>query len=136
MVVLLAKRGTDVLQRSTRNLPLHSSKLEINRIFEKFFRDATTSAAKYKSWRVLMKPNCASDTPRAAAAAAEFRLLPRHDCICVYVFVLMFNLTDSPFCELCASGNVMDASHLDVRSVLKSLDCMWKKYWRTRYLMT
>ncbi|GFW36994.1 hypothetical protein TNCV_5018921 [Trichonephila clavipes] len=53
----LAKRGTNVLQRSTRDLALRSAKLENNRIFKKCFRDAATSAVKNKSWRVLIKPN-------------------------------------------------------------------------------
>ncbi|GFW61758.1 DDE_3 domain-containing protein [Trichonephila clavipes] len=34
MVELLAKRGTDILQRSSKDLPLHSAKLEINKIDE------------------------------------------------------------------------------------------------------
>ncbi|GFV91402.1 hypothetical protein TNCV_899191 [Trichonephila clavipes] len=75
MAVLLAKRGSDILQRSSRDVPLHSAKLEINRIFKKCFRGAATSAAKNKSWRVLIKPNCVSDSSRAAAAVAVFRLL-------------------------------------------------------------
>ncbi|GFU46635.1 uncharacterized protein LOC103521360 [Trichonephila clavipes] len=50
MVDLLAKRCIDILQRSTRNLPLHSAKLEINRIYKKkCCRDAAASAAKNKS---------------------------------------------------------------------------------------
>ncbi|GFW82850.1 uncharacterized protein TNCV_3494201 [Trichonephila clavipes] len=74
-------------------------------------------------WRVLIKPNCVSDSPRAAAVA-EFRLLTGHDCLCAHLY--HFNLTDSPFCVLWASGQVMNASHLDVRSALKSLDCSAK----------
>ncbi|GFW37908.1 uncharacterized protein TNCV_4631101 [Trichonephila clavipes] len=95
MVDLLAKRGTDILQRSTRDLPLHSEILEINRIFKNCFLYAATCAAKNKSWRVLIKPNCVSDSPRAAA---EFRLLTGQDCLCAHLY--RFNLTDSPFCVL------------------------------------
>ncbi|GFY11355.1 uncharacterized protein TNCV_4473381 [Trichonephila clavipes] len=98
---LFAKRGTDIHQRSTTELALHSTKLEINRIYKNCFRDAATIAAKNKSWRVLIKPNCVSDSPRAAAVA-EFILLAGHDCLCVHLY--RFNLTDSPFCVLCASG--------------------------------
>ncbi|GFT26700.1 uncharacterized protein TNCV_3604991 [Trichonephila clavipes] len=91
MVDLLAKRGTDSLQTSTRDLLLHSAKLEISRIKKKCFRDTATSVAKNKSWRMLIKPNCISDSPRAAAVV-EFRFLTGH--------LFRFNLTDSPFCVL------------------------------------
>ncbi|GFV78555.1 uncharacterized protein TNCV_1888611 [Trichonephila clavipes] len=64
------------------------------------------------------------NSPRAAAVA-EFRLLTGHDCLCAHLY--RFNLADSIFCVLCASGQVMDASHLDVCSALKSLD-----QWRTQ----
>ncbi|GFW51652.1 uncharacterized protein TNCV_4213281 [Trichonephila clavipes] len=80
-------------QRSTRDLPLHSAKFEINRIYKKGFRDA----ARNKSWRVLLKPNCVSNSHHAAVA--EFRLLTRHDCLCAHLY--RFNLADS---LLCASG--------------------------------
>ncbi|GFU41121.1 uncharacterized protein TNCV_1058491 [Trichonephila clavipes] len=89
--------------------------------------NAATSAAKNKTWRVLIKPNYASDSPRAAAVA-EFRLLAGHDCLCAHLY--RFNLTDSPF--VC----FMDASHLDACAVLKSLDWIVKKLWRARCLMT
>ncbi|GFW29076.1 uncharacterized protein TNCV_2356341 [Trichonephila clavipes] len=111
MTDLLAKRGTDVFQRSIRDLPLHSAKLEIIKIFIKCFRDAANSAAKNKSMRVLIKPNCVLDSPRAAVVD-EFRLLTEHDCLCAPLY--RFNLTDSPCCTLCASGQVMEASHSDV----------------------
>ncbi|GFW77171.1 HTH_Tnp_Tc3_2 domain-containing protein [Trichonephila clavipes] len=48
--------------------------------------------------------------PRAAAVT-EIRLLTGHDRLCAHLY--RFNLTDSPFCVLCASGQVMDASRLD-----------------------
>ncbi|GFU62065.1 uncharacterized protein TNCV_4892841 [Trichonephila clavipes] len=120
--ILSAKRGPDILQRYTRDLPLRSAKLEINRIFKKCFRDAATSAG-WISWRVLIRSNCVSDCPRAAAVA-EFRLLTGHDCLCALLF--RFNLTDSPFCVLFASGQVMDAVHLDVCSTFKNLECIMK----------
>ncbi|GFX39791.1 uncharacterized protein TNCV_2105351 [Trichonephila clavipes] len=85
MADLLAKRGTDIPQRSTRDLPLHSAKLEINRILKNCFRDAVISAAKNKSWRMLIKPNCVSDSPRAAAVA-ELRLLTGHDCFSAHLY--------------------------------------------------
>ncbi|GFV12542.1 uncharacterized protein TNCV_4424951 [Trichonephila clavipes] len=78
-----------------------------------------------KSWRVLVKPNCVSNSSRAAAVA-EFRLLIGHDCLDAPLYCC--NLTDSLFCVLCASGQVLDASHLDMSSALKSLDCIVKKY--------
>ncbi|GFU68681.1 uncharacterized protein TNCV_308961 [Trichonephila clavipes] len=93
----------DILKRSAKDLPLPSA--------IKCFRDAATSAAKNKSWRVLMKSNCVSD-PLRAAAVAELRLLTGHDCLCAHLY--RFNLTDSLFCVLCASAQVMDASYSDV----------------------
>ncbi|GFT93434.1 transposable element Tc3 transposase [Trichonephila clavipes] len=64
----------NILQKTTRNLPLHSEKLETNRIYKKYFRDAAASAAKNKSLRALIKPNCVSDdSPHVAMA--ELRLL-------------------------------------------------------------
>ncbi|GFV22446.1 uncharacterized protein LOC103523915 [Trichonephila clavipes] len=94
MAYLLSKRGTDILQRSSRNMPLHSVKQKISRMTKKCFQDSATSAAKNKSWRVLIKHNCVSDAPRAAAVA-KFRLLTGHDCLCAHLN--RFNLTDSPF---------------------------------------
>ncbi|GFV30293.1 uncharacterized protein TNCV_97681 [Trichonephila clavipes] len=132
MVDLIGKRGNEILQRSFRGLPLHSTKLEINRICQKCFQDEAASAAKNKSWSVLVKPNSVSDSPRAAAVT-EFGLLIGHDCLCSHLY--RFNPTDSPFCVLCASGQVMNSAHLDVCSALKNLDCIEKKYWKARCLM-
>ncbi|GFW92288.1 uncharacterized protein TNCV_3541741 [Trichonephila clavipes] len=78
-------------------------------------RCRATSVAKNKSWRGLIKPKCVSDSPRAAVA--EFRLLTGHDCLCAHLY--RFNLSDSPICVLCAPGQVMGHSHLDVCSALK-----------------
>ncbi|GFV02594.1 uncharacterized protein TNCV_5017621 [Trichonephila clavipes] len=97
MVDLLAKRDMDILQKSTRDLPLNSAKLEINRSFKKCFPEASTSAANNKSWRVLIKPNCVSDSPRASPVA-EFGSLTGNDCLCAHLY--RFNLTHSPFCVL------------------------------------
>ncbi|GFV06854.1 uncharacterized protein TNCV_1962751 [Trichonephila clavipes] len=104
MVDLLAKRGTGILQRSMGDLRLDSAKLEINKKFlKKCFRDSTH-----------------------AAAVAEFRLLTGHDCLCAHLY--HFNLTGTLFCVLCASGQVMHTSHLDVCSALMRLNCIVKKY--------
>ncbi|GFX28262.1 uncharacterized protein TNCV_2772611 [Trichonephila clavipes] len=68
-----------------KDLPFHSAKVEINGIVKKCFRNVTTNAAKNKSWRVLIKLNCVSDSSRAAAVT-EFRLLTGHDCLCAHLF--------------------------------------------------
>ncbi|GFW65043.1 hypothetical protein TNCV_393091 [Trichonephila clavipes] len=68
MVDLLAKRGTDILQRSSEDLPLLSDKLEVHRICKKCFHSAATRATENKTWRKLLKPDCNSDSPRATAA--------------------------------------------------------------------
>ncbi|GFX12774.1 hypothetical protein TNCV_3437481 [Trichonephila clavipes] len=102
MAELLANRDMDILQRSIIDLPIQSSKLEIDRIYKKCFPDAAASVAKNKPRRVLIKPNCVSDSPRAAVVG--FRLLTGRDCLCANLF--RFNLTDPdpPLCILCTSG--------------------------------
>ncbi|GFY00551.1 hypothetical protein TNCV_2139481 [Trichonephila clavipes] len=47
-VPLLAKSGTDVLQKFSKDLPLHSAKLEMNRIHKKCFCSAAASITKNK----------------------------------------------------------------------------------------
>ncbi|GFT60139.1 hypothetical protein TNCV_4687051 [Trichonephila clavipes] len=74
---LLAERGTDIIQISARDLPLLLENLKINRIYKKCFRNIAISDATNKSWRVLLKPNCVSDSPRATAVA-ELRLLTEY----------------------------------------------------------
>ncbi|KFM74556.1 hypothetical protein X975_11437, partial [Stegodyphus mimosarum] len=106
-------------RRSSRDLPLHSAILEIKRIYKKSFCKAADSVFENKSWRVLLEADCVSDSPRAIAVA-EFRLLTGHDCLGAHLF--RFNLTSSPLCALCDSGQIMDAAHLDVCSALKSLN--------------
>ncbi|GFV03065.1 hypothetical protein TNCV_4831341 [Trichonephila clavipes] len=60
------------------------------------------------------------------AAVAEFRLLTGRDCLCV-------RFTVAPFRD---SGQVMDAAHFNACSTLKNLECIVRKYWRARGLMT
>ncbi|GFW92396.1 uncharacterized protein TNCV_4920251 [Trichonephila clavipes] len=84
---------------------------------------------------VIMQINQDSerDSPRAAAVA-KFRLLTGHDCLCAHLF--RFNLVTSPICVLCDTGQDMTAAHLDECSALNDLNCIVKRYWRTRCLMT
>ncbi|GFX48120.1 uncharacterized protein TNCV_4114551 [Trichonephila clavipes] len=72
-------------------------------------------------------------SPRAAAVA-KFRLLTGHDCLCAHLF--RFNLVTSPICVLCDTGQDMTAAHLDECSALNDLNCILKRYWRSRCLMT
>ncbi|GFT60132.1 uncharacterized protein TNCV_219031 [Trichonephila clavipes] len=94
---LLAERGKNIIQISARDLPLLLANLELNRIYKKCFRDVAISDATNKSWRVLLKPNCVSDSPRATAVA-ELRLLTEYGSLCAHLYC--FNLTDSLFCVL------------------------------------
>ncbi|GFV68325.1 hypothetical protein TNCV_4055171 [Trichonephila clavipes] len=64
MTDLLEKRGTDILQRSSEDLPFHSAKPNINKIYKKCFRNAADSATKNKHWRVLLKHQCVTDSTR------------------------------------------------------------------------
>ncbi|GFX44378.1 hypothetical protein TNCV_2409091 [Trichonephila clavipes] len=42
----------------------------------------------------------------------------------------------SPICVLCDTGQDMTAAHLDECSALNDLNCIVKRYWRARCLMT
>ncbi|GFW61820.1 uncharacterized protein TNCV_1471421 [Trichonephila clavipes] len=73
------------------------------------------------------------NVPRAAAVA-KFRLLTGHDCLCAHLF--RFNLVTSPICVLCDTGQDMTAAPLDECCALNDLNCIVKRYWRARCLMT
>ncbi|GFV56529.1 uncharacterized protein LOC103521360 [Trichonephila clavipes] len=45
-------------------------------------------------------------------------------------------LLTSPICVLCDTGQDMTAAHLDECSALNDLNCIVKRYWRARCLMT
>ncbi|GFV15190.1 uncharacterized protein LOC103524116 [Trichonephila clavipes] len=130
----LAKKGTGILQNFRRDLTLHSAKLEIKRIFRESFRLAASRVARDKPWSTLCKKSHGSPSSPRAAAAAKFRLLTGHDCLCAHLF--RFNLVTSPICVLCDTGQDMTAAHLDECSALNDLNCIVKRYWRARCLMT
>ncbi|GFX23836.1 uncharacterized protein TNCV_1788671 [Trichonephila clavipes] len=69
-----------------------------------------------------------------AAAVAKCRLLTGHDCLCAHLF--RFNLVTSPICVSCDTGQDLTAAHLDECSALNDLNCIVKRYWRARCLMT
>ena len=73
MADLLTKRGTNILQKSSRDLPLHSAKHKINGTSKKCFCCAAAAAAKNKSWKVLLKNDFVLES-LCAAIVAEFRL--------------------------------------------------------------
>ncbi|GFU34475.1 hypothetical protein TNCV_1992191 [Trichonephila clavipes] len=52
-----------------------------------------------------------------------------HDQACVLALT-------SPICVLCDTGQDMTAAHLDECSALNDLNCIVKRYWRARCLMT
>jgi ribonuclease HI len=133
MADMLAKKGTGILQTFCRQLPLRSAKLEIKRIFKQSFRDEAYHVTRAKSWSSLCGAHCVPNSPRAAAVA-EFRLLTGHDCLRAHLF--RFNLTDSPTCILCDSGQDMTVAHLNECSALLDSNCIVVKYWRARGLMT
>ncbi|GFT43201.1 uncharacterized protein NPIL_311401 [Nephila pilipes] len=122
-VDFLAKKGTAILQKSCRHLPLHSAKLEIKRIFKQSFHRTTSLAAANKSWSVLRGFHCVPDSP-SVVVTAMFRLLTGHDCLSAYLF--RFNIINSPTCVLCDFGQAMTAAHLDECSSLNHLNCIVK----------
>ncbi|GFX80484.1 uncharacterized protein LOC103524116 [Trichonephila clavipes] len=117
-----------------RDLTLHSAKLEIKRIFRESFRLTASRVARDKPWSTLCKKSHGIPSSPRAAAVAKFRLLTGHDCLCAHLF--RFNLVTSPICVLCDTGQDMTAAHLDECSALNDLNCIVKRYWRTRCLMT
>ncbi|GFX25852.1 uncharacterized protein LOC103524116 [Trichonephila clavipes] len=130
----LAKKGTGILQNFRRDLTLHSAKLEIKRIFRESFRLTASRVARDKPWSTLCKKSHGIPSSPRAAAVAKFRLLTGHDCLCAHLF--RFNLVTSPICVLCDTGQDMTAAHLDECSALNDLNCIVKRYWRARCLMT
>ncbi|GFX84689.1 probable RNA-directed DNA polymerase from transposon X-element [Trichonephila clavipes] len=130
----LAKKGTGILQNFRRDLTLHSAKLEIKRIFRESFRLTASRVARDKPWSLLCKKSHGIPSSPRAAAVAKFRLLTGHDCLCAHLF--RFNLVTSPICVLCDTGQDMTAAHLDECSALNDLNCIVKRYWRARCLMT
>ncbi|GFW72268.1 hypothetical protein TNCV_703051 [Trichonephila clavipes] len=67
------------------------------------------------------------------AAETHFRLLIGHGCLRSHLY--RFGIDESPDFTLCDSGQPMTTDHLDVCSVLKKLNSIVEKYWRTRALM-
>ncbi|GFW26501.1 uncharacterized protein LOC103524116 [Trichonephila clavipes] len=130
----LAKKGTGILQNFRRDLTLHSAKLEIKRIFKESFRLTASRVARDKPWSTLCKKSHGIPSSPRAAAVAKFRLLTGHDCLCAHLF--RFNLVTSPICVLCDTGQDMTAAHLYECSALNDLNCIVKRYWRARCLMT
>ncbi|GFV39478.1 uncharacterized protein LOC103524116 [Trichonephila clavipes] len=90
--------------------------------------------ARDKPWSTLCKKSHGIPSSPHAAAVAKFRLLTGHDCLCAHLF--RFNLVTSPICVLCDNGQDMTAAHLDECSALNDLNCIVKRYWRARCLMT
>ncbi|GFX22584.1 uncharacterized protein TNCV_1405571 [Trichonephila clavipes] len=90
--------------------------------------------ARDKPWSTLCKKSHGIPSSPRATAVAKFRLLTGHDCFCAHLF--RFNLVTSPICVLCDTGQDMTAAHLDECSALNDLNCIVKKYWRARCLMT
>ncbi|GFW05100.1 uncharacterized protein LOC103524116 [Trichonephila clavipes] len=117
-----------------RDLTLHSAKLEIKRIFRESFRLSASRVARDKHWSTLCKKSHGIPSSPRAAAVAKLRLLTGHDCLCAHLF--RFNLVTSPICVLCDTGQDMTAAHLDECSALNDLNCIVKRYWRARCLMT
>ncbi|GFW80942.1 uncharacterized protein LOC103524116 [Trichonephila clavipes] len=130
----LAKKGTGILQNFRRDLTLHSAKLEIKRIFRESFRLTASRVARDKPWSTLCKKSHGISSSPRSAAVAKFRLLTGHDCLCAHLF--RFNLVTSLICVLCDTGQDMTAAHLDECSALNDLNCIVKRYWRARCLMT
>ncbi|GFW67229.1 RNase H domain-containing protein [Trichonephila clavipes] len=115
-----------ILSDSTSALQALSNYKENNCLSSRVARD--------KSWSTLCKKSHGIPSSPRAATVAKFRLLTGHDCLCAHLFC--FNLVTSPICVLCDTGQDMTAAHLDECSALNDLNCIVKRYWRARCLMT
>ncbi|GFT55760.1 hypothetical protein NPIL_277581 [Nephila pilipes] len=71
----LAKKGTAILQKSCRHLPLHSAKLEFKRIFKQSFHHVTSLTDDDKSSSVLRGSQCVPDSHRELCLAMFIVLL-------------------------------------------------------------
>ncbi|GFY29664.1 uncharacterized protein LOC103524116 [Trichonephila clavipes] len=98
------------------------------------FRLTASRVARDKPWSILCKKSHGIPSSPRAAAVAKFRLLTGHDCLCAHLF--RFNIVTSPICVLCDTGQDMTAAHLNECSALNDLNCIVKRYWRARCLMT
>lgn len=85
----------------SRDLLLHSAKLEIKRIFRRSFLNAAAQVSRNKSWSSLCGAHCVPNLPRIAVEAV-FILLTERDCHRAYLF--RFILTNSPVRNVCESG--------------------------------
>ncbi|GFT81664.1 uncharacterized protein LOC103524116 [Trichonephila clavipes] len=97
-------------------------------------KGTASRVARDKPWSTLCKKSHGIPSSSRAAAVAKFRLLTGHDCLCAHLF--RFNLVTSPICVFCDTGQDMTAAHLDECSALNDLNCIVKRYWRARCLMT
>ncbi|GFY09102.1 uncharacterized protein TNCV_4662931 [Trichonephila clavipes] len=119
------------------NVPLTESRgrLRFHEVFmRESFRLTASRVARDKPWSTLCKKSHGISSSPRAAAVAKFRLLTGHDCLCAHLF--RFNLVTSPICVLCDTGQDKTAAHLDECSALNDLNCIVKRYWRARCLMT
>ncbi|GFY35426.1 uncharacterized protein TNCV_195191 [Trichonephila clavipes] len=134
------RREIKYLQRTNREL-LESGKLVSTIVLELSSPDQLNAysiksrrASRDKPWSTLCKKSHGIPSFPRAAAVAKFRLLTGHDCLCAHLF--RFNLVTSPICVLCDTGQDMTAAHLDECSALNDLNCIVKRYWRARCLIT
>ncbi|GFV85510.1 uncharacterized protein TNCV_3773341 [Trichonephila clavipes] len=117
------------------NLYTKVMKFRFLKLFKiKIIRLTASRVARDKPWSTLCKKSHGIPSSPRAAAVAKFRLLTGHDCLCAHLF--RFNLVTSPVCVLCDTGQDMTAAHLDECSALNDLNCIVKRYWRARCLMT
>ncbi|GFV32117.1 uncharacterized protein TNCV_1674061 [Trichonephila clavipes] len=114
--------------------PGHSFLLDWDRKFKCPGNRRASRDARDKPWSTLRKKSHGIPSSPRAATVAKFRLLTGHDCLCAHLF--RFNLVTSPICVLCDTGQDMTAAHLDECSALNDLNCIVKRYWRARCLMT
>ncbi|GFW55697.1 uncharacterized protein TNCV_120811 [Trichonephila clavipes] len=106
---------------------------KLGKIWESFRLTASRVARDKPCSTQCKKSHGIPSSPRAAAFA-KLRLLTGHDCLCAHLF--RFNLVTSPICVLCDTGQDMTAAHLGECSALNDLNCIVKRYWRARCLMT
>ena len=128
-----AKKGTNIVQKPTSNLPYNSVKQLIHHKFTTHYKAEQAKQAEGKKWgNLIEKPDIIPQRPCKTAVAA-FRLHTGHDCLASHLYKI--GMASSPICTLCDRGEEMNELHLKTCTALPQKDNIFQKYWRARILM-
>uniref|UniRef100_A0A8D9AWA7 ribonuclease H n=1 Tax=Cacopsylla melanoneura TaxID=428564 RepID=A0A8D9AWA7_9HEMI len=131
---LLAKKGTEIVNSSLKNIPFHSMKRIIKYKYNQDHKEWIKKEANDKKWKdILTKPDIIPELPRKSAVAS-FRLLTGHDCLAEHLNRIGCRTT--PTCPLCDLNKNMNAEHIAVCPNLIDNENITAKYWDARRKLT